>query len=226
MTIDVEKNTREKLLELYKSRGICLEGNILKLISSDTDDEEFNEYIKEAIKKDKESRKKRLTFTKKVQYQNTELTKEKEENDRINKELKNALEEAERAKNDADSARIEAEKARIEAEKARNEADSARMEAEKAKENALNDLDLLQKKTQFELMERIVKVALAIILGIGVVVTALFLMSMYLNEGKAENEIFNTWSNIIGIMLTNAFSIVGTIMGVKYASEKGNKKES
>jgi hypothetical protein len=30
----------------------------------------------------------------------------------------------------------------------------------------------------------------------------------------------STWSNIVGILLTNAFSIVGTIMGVKYASEK------
>ena len=30
----------------------------------------------------------------------------------------------------------------------------------------------------------------------------------------------STWSNMFGILLTNAFSIVGTIMGVKYASEK------
>jgi hypothetical protein len=30
----------------------------------------------------------------------------------------------------------------------------------------------------------------------------------------------STWSNMFGILLTNAFSIVGTIMGVKYATEK------
>jgi len=32
----------------------------------------------------------------------------------------------------------------------------------------------------------------------------------------------STWSNIIGILLTNAFSIIGTIMGVKYASKEKN----
>ena len=35
-----------------------------------------------------------------------------------------------------------------------------------------------------------------------------------------KSKISLTWSNIIGILLTNAFSIVGTIMEVKYASEK------
>jgi hypothetical protein len=39
-------------------------------------------------------------------------------------------------------------------------------------------------------------------------------------SGKDTQVIGSTWSNIIGILLTNAFSIVGTIMGVKYASEK------
>lgn len=225
MIINVEKDTREKLLNLYKSRGIYLEGNILKLISYETEDEEFNKYILESIKRDKDNRKKRLTFTKQVQYQNSELIKEKEENEIINDKLKKALNEAEISKNEAINAKQDAEKARNEAESARLEAEFARIEAEKARENAINDLDLLQKRTQFELMGRIVKVALLIILGVGVVVTLLFSLSMYLNNGKAESDIFNTWSNIIGIMLTNAFSIVGTIMGVKYASEKESKKE-
>ena len=35
-----------------------------------------------------------------------------------------------------------------------------------------------------------------------------------------KSKISLTWSNIIGILLTNAFSIVGTIMEVKYESEK------
>jgi hypothetical protein len=38
--------------------------------------------------------------------------------------------------------------------------------------------------------------------------------------GADTQIIGSTWSNMFGILLTNAFSIVGTIMGVKYASEK------
>ena len=38
-------------------------------------------------------------------------------------------------------------------------------------------------------------------------------------KGAYTQLIASTWSNIIGILLTNAFSIIGTIMGVKYASE-------
>jgi hypothetical protein len=30
----------------------------------------------------------------------------------------------------------------------------------------------------------------------------------------------STWSNLFGILLTNSFSIIGTIMGVKYATAK------
>jgi hypothetical protein len=37
---------------------------------------------------------------------------------------------------------------------------------------------------------------------------------------KETQIIGSTWSNMFGILLTNAFSIVGTIMGVKYASDK------
>ena len=72
-------------------------------------------------------------------------------------------------------------------------------------------------------MERIVKVALWIILGIGVVVTGVFIFSMISSNQsvhESQNLIGNTWTNIIGILLTNCFSIVGTIMGVKYATKK------
>ena len=34
----------------------------------------------------------------------------------------------------------------------------------------------------------------------------------------------STWSNMFGILLTNSFSIIGTIMGVKYATD--NKKQT
>jgi hypothetical protein len=46
----------------------------------------------------------------------------------------------------------------------------------------------------------------------------LYLVAMF--TGKDTQIIGSTWSNMFGILLTNAFSIVGTIMGVKYASEK------
>ena len=36
----------------------------------------------------------------------------------------------------------------------------------------------------------------------------------------------NTWSSLLGILLTNSFSIIGTIMGVKYASESNKIPES
>ena len=87
-----------------------------------------------------------------------------------------------------------------------------------AKDAALNDLDLIQKKSQFELIGTIVKTALFIILGVGAVTTIMYGMAMW--TGKDTQIIGSTWSNMFGILLTNAFSIVGTIMGVKYASEK------
>ena len=59
-------------------------------------------------------------------------------------------------------------------------------ETKKLRDEALEDLEVMQKRTQFELISTIVKVALWVIVGV----------------------------------LTNAFSIVGTIMGVKYATDK------
>ena len=76
----------------------------------------------------------------------------------------------------------------------------------------------MQKKTQFELIGTIVKVSLFVILGVGVTTTGMYAMAIM--SGVDTSIIGSTWSNIIGILLTNAFSIIGTIMGVKYASEK------
>ena len=121
-------------------------------------------------------------------------------------------------KEEAESARLEAERLKEEAEKARQEAEEARQEAINAKNVAEGDLELMQKKTQFELIGTIVKVALWVILGVGGVTTAMYILA--LSAGLDTTVIGSTWSNIIGILLTNAFSIVGTIMGVKYASEK------
>ena len=149
----------------------------------------------------------------------------KRENERENEQLKIALEEAELskqeailAKNEAEKARDEAEVAMMEAEKSRHEAELSKEEAMKAKMAAENDLDLLQKKTQFELIGTIIRVALWVILGVGLVTTIIYLVALF--TGIDTAVIGSTWSNIIGILLTNSFSIVGTIMGVKYASDK------
>lgn len=97
-------------------------------------------------------------------------------------------------------------------------------QADAAKQAALNDLDLLQKKTQFELIGRIVQISLWIICGVGVLTTVLFLFAML--TGRDTTLLGNTWSNLFGILLTNSFSIIGTIMGVKYASEKDSSTEN
>lgn len=96
--------------------------------------------------------------------------------------------------------------------------------AEGAKKEALNDLDLMQKKTQFELIGNIVNVALWIIMGVGITTTILYSIALF-THSVDTTLLGNTWSNLFGILLTNSFSIIGTIMGVKYASEGGNKKE-
>jgi Fe2+ transport system protein B len=222
--IKIDKKTKEQLLEIYKTKKISLEGNILKIIDTEGDIE-FENYIKESIEKDKDNRRKRLDVTRQVQSQNKDLTSWKEENERVNAQLKVALEEAEfskqeaiNAKEQAEKSRDEAESARLEAEKSRHEAEVSKEEAMKAKMAAENDLDLLQKKTQFELIGSIIRVALWVILGVGIVTTVIYLVALL--SGVDTAVIGSTWSNIIGILLTNSFSIVGTIMGVKYASDK------
>jgi PAS domain S-box-containing protein len=100
-------------------------------------------------------------------------------------------------------------------------AEDAKEMAEKAKNSALNDLEILQQKSQTELIGTIVKVALYMIVGVGIITSLMYGVSLMV--GSDTQIIGSTWSNMFGILLTNAFSIVGTIMGVKYASEKNNK---
>ncbi len=182
--ITFDKKTIEQLLKLYESRKIGLEGNIAKII--ETDDEDFKKYLETCIENDNENRRKRLNITKQVQAQNSQLIKAKEENERINVELKEALEKT-----------------------------------EEAKKLAEDDLDLLQKRTQFELIGLIVKIALTIIISVGVITT--FIYVYILAIGGDTKIIESSWSNMFGILLTNSFSIIGTIMGVKYASDKKDK---
>jgi hypothetical protein len=188
----VSKEVRDCLLEIQKTKRVSLEGNILKILEADEADDEFKNYLSGSIEKDKDGRKKRLEITKQVQERNRELQVSEEENTRINEELRIALQEAEDSKN----------------------------EALVAKDAALNDLDIIQKKSQTELIGTIVKVALLVIISVGIITTIMYGIAMM--TGKDTQIIGSTWSNMFGILLTNAFSIVGTIMGVKYASENKN----
>ena len=184
--IKFDNETKRQLIELKKEKDIVIEGGILKLIDY-ADDEEFTNYIVDALGKDAESRNKRLGVNKKVQEQNRKLIASEKENEKINKELKEALDKA-----------------------------------EKAKEIALADLEILQKRTQNELVGSIVKVSLWIICGVGMITSLLFAFCTFFG---VENQVIQqAWSNMFSILLTNCFSIIGTIMGVKYASDKNKNK--
>lgn len=221
--IKFSTNTKKQLLDLYKAKNIGLEGNLLKIVDSE-EDSEFSQYIKSCIDKDKESRKKRLDITKQIQNKNTELENLNTENTRILEELQITLENVETSKKQIESQNTELlswkeenERIQLELQEEMKRTESAREEAEHAKANALSDLDLLQKKTQTELMGNIVKVALGVIMFVAVITTAMYVFSIVM--GKEVNTIGPAWSNMFGILLTNAFSIVGTIMGVKYATK-------
>lgn len=183
--IKLSNDSKKQFLEYCKTKGVCLEGNILKVLDT-SNDPEWEQYVKTAIDKDSDVRRKRLDMTKDVQAKNLELIKWKTENEKINTELKEAL-----------------------------------SVAEKAKESAINDLDLLQKKTQYQLIETIVKVSLWIVCAVGVITTIMFGITLF--TGTENKIVESMWSNMFGILLTNSFSIIGTIMGVKYASESGKK---
>lgn len=195
--IQITKHTRDLLLKAAKEKRIYIEGNFLKLLKADDSDTEFKKYLELCKTKDSTARRKRLTVTKQVQKQNKELVSKQEETDNLMIELQDALQSAK------------------ESEEIANQ---LREEAERGMGKALDDLELMQKKTQFELISTIVRVALVVIIGVGVITTLMY--GLALMTGSDTQIIGSTWSNMFGILLTNAFSIVGTIMGVKYATEK------
>lgn len=200
--MEIKKELRDSLLEIAREKKIYLEGNILKIINVPEEDKELSEYLALCKEKDITSRKKRLSVTKQVQAQNKELTQKQTENETLMSDLQLALDEAKNAQ---------------------GEADKLREEAERGKEKALEDLDLMQRKSQFELIGTIVKVALFVIIGVGTLTTVMY--GMAIAYDKETQIIGSTWSNMFGILLTNAFSIVGTIMGVKYANDSVKNKE-
>lgn len=195
--IEVTKHTRDILLGVAKKRKVYVEGNFLKLLKAPDGDIEFEEYLRLCKEKDSTARRKRLQVTKQVQQQNKELVSKQKETDELMIELQQALESAKESE---------------------EEANQLRQEAEKGMGKALEDLELMQKKTQYELISTIVRVALVVIIGVGVITTLMY--GLALMTGSDTQIIGSTWSNMFGILLTNAFSIVGTIMGVKYATEK------
>ena len=189
----LSNKSKKWLLEAASTKKLFLEGNILKLLRQHQHDSKFDEYLETCITRDKARQKRRLEVTKEVQNQNKELTQKEVENAKLMKDLEVALQDAE----------------------------NLRQQAEKEKEVAIEDLELMQKRTQFELINRIVRVALWIIVGVGVAVSVLFAIVLFTDKESAIIE--STWSNLLGILLTNAFSIVGTIMGVKYATSDGKE---
>jgi hypothetical protein len=176
MKLSVE--TRKELITLASGKGIFLEGNILKVLEAE-DDDQFTAYLDTAIERDTDTRKKRLEIMKQIQEQNKELQRTQEK-------LKSALSVAEDAK-----AAVE------------------------------QDLDTLRKRTQFQLMRRVVGIALGLVVSVGVITTALYVTALVL--GKDTDVIGSAWTSTLGILLTNSFSIIGTIMGIKYAAPE--KKE-
>ena len=221
--IKIDSNTKKTLMDLYIKKGIGLEGNITKLIDTE-DDEDFKKYLKDCETKDGDKRRKRLEMTKKIQKQNEELVTLNQKNEKMMEDLQSTLKEAEEQKvkievqnGELIAWREENEKIQQDLQREMINSERARIQAEEAKTNAINDLDILQKRNQTELISTIVRVALYIIVGVGIVTTGVYVFTLVM--GKDTQVISAAWSNIFGILLTNAFSIVGTIMGIKYATE-------
>ena len=97
---------------------------------------------------------------------------------------------------------------------------SALFDAENAKKVVMQDLELLQKKNQFHMMRRIVNLAIGVVAAVGFVATAVYVFALIKN--REVERVGTVWASLTGILLTNSFSILGTIMGVKYA---GNKED-
>jgi len=225
----LDKNTKKQLIDLLKTKNIGLEGNVVKLIDPDGD-EDFAAYLKQCIEKDIATRKKRLEMTKQVQSQNAELTKLNQANEKMMGELQETLKNVEESKTTFEVQNRELNEWKQEnlrlTEELKNEmvkSEQARIAAENAKNEAENNLDLIQKKTQFELINNIVRVALYVIIGVGTITTGIYVYSMTI--GMDTDIIGSTWSNMFGILLTNSFSIVGTILGVKYGSSPSKEEK-
>jgi methyl-accepting chemotaxis protein len=105
-----------------------------------------------------------------------------------------------------------------------NNSEKLRQSIEIEKNVALSDLDATIKKSQSELIKIIVKCALSVIVSVGLITTVMYVFAML--SQKDTQIIGSTWSNMFSVLLTNAFSIVGTIMGIKYATQDKEVKKN
>ena len=199
--ITLSDATWDALIKARDDSGVLLEGKLLKIIDKRGLAEEKAAYLEQAVAAGKFKERQRLDISKEYQKEKAALVAAEQENEALLKELRDALEEARQE---------------------RIAADEARAEAESAKELVEADLEFMMQRTQFELMGRIVQVSLVVILGVGVITTVLYALALFgFSRDPADTALLaNTWSNMFGILLTNSFSIIGTIMGVKYATEK------
>ena len=154
--IKIDSNTKKTLMDLYTKKGIGLEGNITKLIDTE-DDEDFKKYLKDCETKDGDKRRKRLEMTKKIQKQNEELVTLNQKNEKMMEDLQSTLKEAEEQKvkievqnGELIAWREENEKIQQDLQREMINSEKARIQAEEAKTNAINDLDILQKRNQTE----------------------------------------------------------------------------
>ena len=185
------------LLEVYSKTGIRVEGTLLNYLLDLDSGGEFKQYLEECKENDNIVREKRLNVTRRVQVQNDELRQKQEQNQKLLLQLETSLHNEREAAKDAERAKYE---------------------AERLKEQAVDDLEVLQRKKQFGLVSLVVRLAVFVILGVGITTSALY--AFVLHNGFDSRIIESTWSNLFGILLTNSFSIIGTIMGVKYVTDK------
>jgi len=212
-----------KILLIAKEKNVRLEGNILKIIEAE-DNEEFAKYLTDSIELDNKNRKKRLAITKDIQSQNRQLKEKDQQNGDLMKELVDALQRAEENSKLVENKNRELVLWKEENEKLQLDLKAALTAAETSKKQVEEDLEFLQKKSQYELIGNIVKVALIVIIGVAIISTVMYVIAII--AGRETQIIGSTWSNMLGILLTNAFSIVGTITGVKYADNAREKSKS
>jgi hypothetical protein len=160
----LSNDTAQQLLNLWKTKKVGLEGNVLKVIQ--TTDEEFQRYIDEAKQRDQETRRKRLEITKQVQSQNKDLIESQADREKLMIDLQESLAQSEMLKN-----------------------------------AAVEDLESLQKRTQFELIGLIVKVALSVIGAVCILTTILYLY--VISKGLNSTIIESIWNHLDQLILNH-----------------------
>lgn len=79
--------------------------------------------------------------------------------------------------------------------------------------NLEKNLKVLREKNQLKIMNNVVNICLRIIIGIGVSCSLILIIMLIC--GNQSDLVESTWSQSILLMLSNSFSIIATIQGVK-----------